>query len=145
MLVAADASLLVETLTKAGAEGARCRSWLIELADGEPLHIVGSLTYLEVISALRRLNAGHVISSDLAAHAISAFLQLPTRRREITQTMARRIWELRFNLTAYDAAYVALAERLMSEERRSDVVLATLDRRLAATPVSAVQIATPED
>lgn len=145
MLVVADASLLVETLTKAGPEGARCRSWLVGLAEGEPIEIVGNLTYLEVISALRRLNAAHAISNDLAAHAIGMFLQLPTRRREITQAMARRIWELRFNLTAYDAAYVTLVERLMSDERRSDVVLATLDRRLAATPGLAIQMATPGD
>jgi len=65
--------------------------------------------------------------------------------REITQSMTRRIWELRFNLTAYDAAFVALAEQLAADEPRSDVVLATLDRRLAATPVSAVQLVAPED
>ncbi|MEM9656634.1 MAG: hypothetical protein AAGA65_31460 [Actinomycetota bacterium] len=73
------------------------------------------------------------------------FIQLPAKRRSVTQSMARRIWELRKNVTAYDAAYVALVERLMSEERRSDVVLATLDHRLAAAPGLSVQIVTPQD
>ncbi|WP_420638873.1 type II toxin-antitoxin system VapC family toxin [Candidatus Poriferisocius sp.] len=145
MLVVADVSLLVEALTKTGPDGDRYRSWLTELANGELVETVRNLTYLEVISALRKLNAKDAISNDLAAHAIDMFLQLPTRRREITQTMARRIWELRFNVTAYDAAYVALVERLMSDDRRSDVVLATLDQRLAATPGLSIRIITPED
>jgi len=41
--------------------------------------------------------------------------------------MIGRCWELRHNLTVYDAAYIALAEQL-------DVVLVTADRRLAAAP-----------
>jgi predicted nucleic acid-binding protein len=47
--------------------------------------------------------------------------------------MRQRIWELRHDVTAYDAAYVSLVERLQSESR-SDVRLATADLRLAATP-----------
>ena len=45
-----------------------------------------------------------------------------------------RIWELRENLTAYDACYVALAERL-------DALLVTLDGRIAVAPHRASVIA----
>lgn len=44
-----------------------------------------------------------------------------------------RIWALRANLTAYDAAYVALAEAL-------DAVLLTCDGRIAAAPGSAARV-----
>ncbi|MEM9466550.1 MAG: type II toxin-antitoxin system VapC family toxin [Actinomycetota bacterium] len=145
MLVVADASLLVETLTKAGEEGDHYRAWLVDLADGEQIEILHNLTQLEFISALRKLNASGSIDDDLARHAIDMFVQLPAKRRSVTQPMARRIWELRQNVTAYDASYVALVERLMAEERRSDVVLATLDQRLAAAPGLSVRIVTPLD
>ena len=47
--------------------------------------------------------------------------------------MRQRIWELRHNVTVYDAAYVALVERLQAD-RREPARLATADNRLAATP-----------
>ena len=64
------------------------------------------------------------------------FQQLPTQRRQITLPIARRILELRNNFSAYDAAYLALAEALQSESKRPDVVLATLDVRLASAPAN---------
>ena len=42
-----------------------------------------------------------------ARDVIARFVELPARRMQVTQPMARRIWELRNNLTAYDAAYVS--------------------------------------
>jgi len=85
------------------------------------------------MSALRRLVLnGSLVESD--AHAVIVrLMELPARRLQVTQPMALRIWELRNNLTPYDAAYVALTERLQSEEK-VEVALATADRRLANAP-----------
>ena len=72
--------------------------------------------------------------TELEAYAaIVRFMELPARRLQVTQPMAIRIWELRNNLTPYDAAYVALTERLQSEEE-VEVALATADGRLANAP-----------
>ena len=46
---------------------------------------------------------------------------------EVTGTTSERVWEMRNNLSAYDAAYVAVAEEL-------DCALVTADARLAAAP-----------
>lgn len=87
-------------------------------------------TFAEVMSALRRLVLTGALAEEEAAAAIVRFMELPARRLQVTEPMAIRIWELRDNLTPYDAAYVALAERLQAEER-TDVVVATADARLA--------------
>jgi predicted nucleic acid-binding protein len=60
---------------------------------------------------LRRLLAGRAISSERAEIALAALERLALRRWSHA-ALRRRIWALRANLTAYDAAYVALAERL---------------------------------
>ena len=139
MLVIADASVLVVALKRRNDEGDELRRWLVELSKGERLHVVQSLTHLEVTSALRRLaKAGKVPDAEAEA-AIMRFTELPALRHEVTQPMARRIWELRHNLTVYDASYVALTERLEAEELRP-AMLATADARLANCPGLSVQI-----
>lgn len=133
MLVVADASVLVVALQRLDSEGDRLRRWLIDLAGGRELQVLQNLTQLEVMSALRRLVLAGALDETEAHAAIVRFMQLPARRLQVTQPMAIRIWELRNSLTPYDAAYVALTERLQSEERK-DVVLATTDARLANAP-----------
>jgi predicted nucleic acid-binding protein len=65
--------------------------------------------------------------TDQRAHeALADFLDLPVTRYP-HQPFLDRIWELRHNLTAYDAAYVALAEVLHAP-------LITCDRALALAP-----------
>ena len=133
MLVVADASVLVVALQRLDDEGLRLRRWLVDLSEGQELQILQNLTQLEVMSALRRLVLnGSVVESEAHA-AIVRFMELPARRLQVTQPMAIRVWELRNNLTPYDAAYVALTERLQSEEK-AEVALATADRRLANAP-----------
>ena len=78
---------------------------------------------LEVLQVLRRLVAMREMSEDRAVLAVGALERL-TLRRWSHRRMRRRIWALRKNLTAYDAAYVALAERL-------GCPLITCDGRLA--------------
>ena len=58
--------------------------------------------------------------------AVADLASLPLRRARHVNLLSR-CWELRENLTPYDAAYVALAEAL-------DVTLVTADRRMAQAP-----------
>ncbi|MCB0952869.1 MAG: type II toxin-antitoxin system VapC family toxin [Microthrixaceae bacterium] len=133
MLVVADASILVTALTTGARERIQVQRWLVELTGDQPVHVVRNLTNLEYLSAIRNLSLQQKLSERHASIAIRAFIDLPSRRMDVTQAMASRIWEMRHNLTAYDAAYVALAERMQSEYK-DDVVVATDDARLARAP-----------
>jgi len=66
---------------------------------------------IEVLHALRRLHARGDLSEDRAADARADFGDLAVTRYP-HPPLSDRIWELRHNLTAYDAAFVALAEAL---------------------------------
>jgi len=81
---------------------------------------------LEILQVLRRHLAAGLLTDLSALKALNWFQDLPMTRHS-HQPCVDRIWALRHNLTAYDAAYVALAESL-------DVVLVTCDRRLATAP-----------
>jgi predicted nucleic acid-binding protein len=77
---------------------------------------------VEVLHALRRLTLRRDLSEDRAADALADFSELAVVRYAHVE-LRDRVWELRHNLTAYDAAFVALAELL-------DVPLATCDTHL---------------
>ena len=81
---------------------------------------------LEVAQVLRRYCAAGEINSERANDAIEDLmaLQIIRYRHDI---FLPRIWELRNNMTAYDAAYVALAETLPAP-------LITRDAHLASAP-----------
>lgn len=80
----------------------------------------------EVVNTVRaRLLRGEVGADDAGA-ALARWARLGLRRFAVVGLLAR-IWELRDNLTAYDATYVALAEALACE-------LVTADARLARAP-----------
>lgn len=72
---------------------------------------------------------------DQAAQAHADLLDLSIEMWPY-EPLAQRAWELRGNLSIYDAAYVALAELL-------DVTLVTLDRRMASAPGPRCVMATP--
>jgi len=78
---------------------------------------------LEVLATIRRHALSGQLGGDRCEHALEALVDLRLTRYPHTP-FRRRIWELRQNLTPYDAAYVALAEGL-------DAPLLTLDGRLA--------------
>jgi predicted nucleic acid-binding protein len=120
-LVVPDASALVEYLLDPGANAA-ARS-LIE-ADGTDLH-VPSLCDLEVIAAVRRALRDPALGLDVgrAVELIDDYLALPLTRHG-HEAFVLRIFELRDNITAYDASYAVLAEALGAE-------LLTADRGLA--------------
>ncbi len=120
-LLVVDASVLIVALVDGGADG----QWAEEILTGGSL-AAPHLMPVEVANILRRAERAGEISADVAAlaHAdladlrVDLFPYLP---------FADRVWEPRSNLTAYDAWYVALAERLECE-------LATLDGRLSRAP-----------
>lgn len=81
---------------------------------------------VEVVSALRRLVRRGQLSTERAADAHVDFRDFPLVRYPHTP-LIDRMWELRENLSAYDATFVALAETL-------DVPLVTCDSPLASAP-----------
>jgi predicted nucleic acid-binding protein len=116
-----DASVLAPALADDGPDGDAARARL----RGQSL-VAPELIDLETTSVIRsRSRAGHV---DLrrAGLALGDLVDLPLRRTP-HRPLLERCWELRENLTVYDAAYVALAEVL-------EVVLVTADARLAKAP-----------
>lgn len=139
MIVVADASILVVALGDDSQVGQRARDLLVELSDGSRLSIVRNLTPLEVMSAFRRLVQLEKLDPRVAATLTSRFASLPVDRHDLTQPMMARIWELRTNLSTYDAAYVALLESLIAEQL-ADGVLVTTDRRLAGAPKLSVDV-----
>jgi predicted nucleic acid-binding protein len=120
-LIVVDASVLMPALVDEGEKGDRMRARL----DGEWL-TAPSVVDLEVIAALRGIVRGGEVTARRAERALEDLVSLPLDRAP-HRRLARRIWELRDNLTAYDASYVALAERL-------DTVLLTADAALARAP-----------
>ena len=81
---------------------------------------------LEVVQVLRRYCTSGEIDSERGKEAIEDLKDLPINRYQ-HDIFLYRIWELRHNMTAYDAAYVALAETLPAP-------LLTRDAHLASAP-----------
>jgi len=104
-----------------GADGRQVRERVV----GERL-AAPELIDVEVVSAFRRLCSAGALSAERAEAAIADLHALPIQRVSHRPLLAR-CWELRENLTVYDAVYIALAERL-------DATLLTADRRLANAP-----------
>jgi predicted nucleic acid-binding protein len=122
-LIVLDASAAVAVLLNVGPEARLIRERISQ--PDETLH-VPHLLEVEVLHALRRHNRGGALPAERARLALNRLRQTRLIRYPHTSFLGR-IWELRENLTAYDAAYVALAEAL-------DVPLVTTDVRLAQAP-----------
>lgn len=88
---------------------------------------------LEVLQTLRRLSYRGDIAPARAAQALDVFRHAPVDRYS-HGLLSRRIWALRDNLTAYDAAYFALAEML-------DAPLWTRDAKYGDVPASKAVVA----
>jgi predicted nucleic acid-binding protein len=121
-LIVLDASSAVELLA-----GSRLGKAVVERTRprAESLH-APHLLDLEVAQTFRRCVAAGILSSARAREALDDFALLDIERYPHAQLLPR-IWQLRENLTAYDAAYVVLAEAL-------GCPLLTCDRRLAQAP-----------
>jgi predicted nucleic acid-binding protein len=120
-LIVVDASVLVDVLLRGPAADGIVARWR---ADPD-LHSVHLLD-LEVLQVLRRMALAGVIDGDRSVQAVEDFESLRVRRWSHAP-LRSRIWDLRANVTAYDAAYLALAERLRCP-------LLTRDARLAKAP-----------
>jgi predicted nucleic acid-binding protein len=120
-VIVADASVLVVALADDGPDGDQARARL----RGERL-TVPDLADLEVASVLRRQMRAGTLNARRARFALDDLAALPARRAPHRPLLAR-CWELRDNLTIYDAAYVALAEAMSA-------TLLTGDRKLARAP-----------
>lgn len=118
MTVVVDASVVVAALIDTGPLGAWAEAQVLAGPLAAP-----HLMPVETANILRRASLAGEISADTASLAHRDLLSLRLRLFPYS-ACAGRVWELRPNVTAYDAWYVALAETL-------DAPLATLDVRLS--------------
>jgi predicted nucleic acid-binding protein len=122
-VIVVDASAVIELLVNS-AVAADIRGRLFRA--GETLHAPHVLD-VEVLQVLRRYAYRGVLNEDRGSEALADFLALPIERYG-HDLLAERIWEMRANLTAYDAAYVALAELLRAPLLTRDARLAKASR-----------------
>ena len=122
-MIVLDASAVLEWVLRSPV-GERVASRMF-LNRHETLH-APHLLYLEVVQVLRRFAAHGAISTSRGEEAVADLVDLRVIRHP-HHPYLHRIWQLRENLTAHDAAYVSLAESL-------DAVLLTCDAKLASSP-----------
>ncbi len=108
-LIVVDASVIVDLLA---ADDIHRRTAARErLTSGDAIFAPAYLD-IEIVSAMRGLaRRSDVLAADAPA-LIALSLRMPIRRELLARATADRIWQLRENMTAYDAGYVALAEQL---------------------------------
>jgi predicted nucleic acid-binding protein len=119
-VIVVDASAILEVLLGTPA-GLRVMERLF--APAETLH-APHLLDLEVVQVLRRYTFAGELSSTRGLEALEDLAEFPITRYP-HDLLLPRIWELRRNLTAYDAAYVALAEALAAPLVTRDAALAS--------------------
>jgi predicted nucleic acid-binding protein len=119
-VIVVDASAVLEALLRTPV-GKEVEDRLF--ASRQTLH-APHLLDVEVAQVIRRYAANGDIDDDRGRMAIADLSDFPLRRYP-HDFLLPRIWDLRNNLTAYDATYVALAEAL-------NAPLLTRDKRLAA-------------
>jgi len=128
--IVVDSSVVVAALIDTGPVGVWAEAMLVSGPLAAP-----HLMPVEAANILRRLALAGDISADVASLAHEDLVSL---RLELFpySSCAPRIWELRSNITAYDAWYVALAETLGAR-------LATLDARLSRASGTRCEFAVP--
>jgi predicted nucleic acid-binding protein len=125
-----DSSALVALLLDAGPAGEWATQALRQASLAAP-----ALSGFETANVIRRHESARLISGDQAAQAHADLLDLDIEQWP-HELLAPRAWELRRNLSIYDAGYVALAELI-------GATLVTLDRAIARVPGLRCPVATP--
>ncbi len=120
-MIVVDASVIAPALADDDADGESARSRL----QGERLTAPEVLD-LEVVSVIRKAFLSGALNRRRARLALADLADLDLERIGHRRMLAR-IWELRQNLTPYDASYIALAETI-------DATLVTADKRLSLAP-----------
>jgi predicted nucleic acid-binding protein len=128
--VVCDASAVVAMLLDSGPDG----RWSTAALNASDL-AAPSLICFESANVIRRLELAGLVSSDQAVQAHTDLLDLVIEHWPY-EILAGRAWELRLNLSSYDASYVALAEML-------EATLVTLDRRIGGAPGLRCAVSTP--
>jgi len=128
-MIVADASAIIEWLIG----GSRGRAVALAL-DGEDIHAPAHLD-VEVAQVTRRLALDSVITPARGRAMLELLAEAPIRRVPVAPLLPR-VWALRGNLTAYDAAYVALAEALPAP-------LLTFDRKIPGAPGHQAEVVFP--
>ena len=118
-MIVVDASTILEVLLRT----TDAADWLLD--SGETLH-APHLLDVEIAQVIRRYEARGELSAERGQEVLTDLMAFPVARYP-HDGLLQRMWELRHNLTAYDAVYVALAEAL-------DAPLVTRDERLASAP-----------
>ncbi|MGH9026564.1 MAG: type II toxin-antitoxin system VapC family toxin [Acidimicrobiia bacterium] len=121
-MIVLDASAVLELLLNTNS-GSRVSTRIADPA--ESLHSPHLLA-VEVAQVLRRYTTTGSVEREVAAAALDDLTALDIEHYE-HEPLLPRVWELRDNVTAYDAFYLALAEAL-------DAPLLTFDGKLAASP-----------
>ncbi|MGH7212351.1 MAG: type II toxin-antitoxin system VapC family toxin [Acetobacteraceae bacterium] len=121
-MIGVDASALLEVLLRTPAAEAVER----RLLDSRQTLHAPHLLDVEIAQVIRRYALAGEIDPKRGGEALADLDDFPLRRYP-HGFLLPRVWELRNNLTAYDAVYVALAEAL-------DAALFTRDKRLATAP-----------
>lgn len=106
-MIVIDCSAVVDALTAAAEDANSLRARM----SAEDLH-APALLDIEVVAALRGLVLGSHLTPTRAEDALTDFDDLTIERWPCSDSLRRRAFQLRHNVSAYDAAYVALAEAL---------------------------------
>ena len=122
-MIVLDASAAVAVLLNLGVGATRIRERMEGEDDG--LH-VPHLFEIEVLNALRHHALRHGLSERRGLELLEDLTTMSVSRYAHA-AMLPRIWELRANVSAYDAAYIALAETL-------EATLVTRDAKLVRAP-----------
>jgi len=125
-----DASAVAALLLDSGLDG----QWVTQTVESGEITAPALVTY-ETANVIRKHELAGQVSPDQSAQAHADLLDLAIELWPY-DLLAARAWELRLNLSIYDATYVALAEI-------TDLTLITLDKRLAKAPGTKCRIATP--
>jgi predicted nucleic acid-binding protein len=125
-----DASVVAAALVDTGAVG----RWAEDRLAGDDL-AAPHLMPAEAANVLRRAEIRGDVSPDVASIAYADLLSVSVELFSF-EPFAARVWQLRANLTPYDAWYVTLAETLNTR-------LATLDRRLSSAIGPTCEFETP--